>query len=138
MQHANQELNRLRQPNVLPFSASWKCYPGNPGSREGVVNPVKSSAVAVAFVIAAGFAEGPARAEMASGAVLANTCYSCHGTDGKSVGAMPTIAGKTESFIAEKLKAFKSGELEATVMNRIAKGFTDAEIEALAKVFSGK
>ncbi len=102
------------------------------------MNPVKSSAVAVAFVIAAGFAEGPARAEMASGAVLANTCFSCHGTDGKSVGAMPTIAGKTAGFIAEKLKAFKSGELEATVMNRIAKGFSDAEIEALAKFFSGK
>ncbi len=101
------------------------------------MNPVKSWAVAVALVIGVTFTDGPARAEMASGAVLANTCFSFHGTDGKSVGAMPTIAGKSESFIAEKLKAFKSGELEATVMNRIAKGFSDAEIEALAKFFSG-
>ena len=31
MQCANQELNRLRQPNVLPFSASQRCYPGNLG-----------------------------------------------------------------------------------------------------------
>ncbi len=32
MQCANQDLNRLRQPNVLPFSTSWRCYPGNLGS----------------------------------------------------------------------------------------------------------
>ena len=29
MRNVNQDLNRLRQPNVLPFSASWRCYPGN-------------------------------------------------------------------------------------------------------------
>jgi sulfide dehydrogenase cytochrome subunit len=51
---------------------------------------------------------------------------------------MPTIAGKSEDYITQKLKAFKSGELEATVMDRIAKGFTDDEIAALAKFFSGK
>ncbi len=28
MQNANQDPNRPRQPNVLPFSASWRCYPG--------------------------------------------------------------------------------------------------------------
>jgi hypothetical protein len=32
MQHANQGPSRPRQPNVLPFSASWRCYPGNLGS----------------------------------------------------------------------------------------------------------
>ncbi len=29
MRIVNQDLNRPRQPNVLPFSASWRCYPGN-------------------------------------------------------------------------------------------------------------
>ena len=86
----------------------------------------------------AGFASAPAQAEIASGAVLANTCFSCHGTDGKSVGDMPSIAGKSEDFITQKLKAFRSDELEATIMNRIAKGFTDEEIAALAKFFSGQ
>jgi sulfide dehydrogenase cytochrome subunit len=94
-------------------------------------------AVAAAFMASATFASGPAQAEMASGAVLTYTCFSCHGTDGKSAGDMPTIAGKSEDYITEKLKAFKSGELEATVMDRIVKGFTDDEIAALAKFFSG-
>ncbi len=95
-------------------------------------------AAAVAFIASATFASGPVEAEIASGAVLTNTCFSCHGTDGKSAGDMPTIAGKSEDYITQKLKAFKSGELEATVMDRIVKGFTDDEIAALAKFFSGK
>ncbi len=31
MKNANHDPNRLRQPNVLPFSASWRCYLGNLG-----------------------------------------------------------------------------------------------------------
>ena len=92
--------------------------------------------VAVMGITAAGLLTGPAQADMASGAVLTNTCFSCHGTDGKSVGDMPTIAGKKESFIAKKLKGFKMGSEDSTVMKRIAKGFTDAEIAAIAKFFA--
>ena len=94
--------------------------------------------VAVMGITAAGLWTGPAQADMASSAVLTNTCFSCHGTDGKSLGDMPTIAGKSESFIADKLKGFKKGADDPTVMNRIAKGFTDAEIAALAKFYAKK
>ena len=31
MRNVNQGLNRLRQPNLLPYSASWRCYLGNLG-----------------------------------------------------------------------------------------------------------
>ncbi len=101
---------------------------------------MKPSAIplAVIGIMAAGLSTAPAQADMASGAVLANTCFSCHGTDGKSVGDMPTIAGKKESFIAKKLMGFKKGAGDPTVMNRIAKGFTDAEIAAIAKFFASK
>jgi sulfide dehydrogenase cytochrome subunit len=34
------------------------------------------------------------------------------------------------------MKAFKSGERPATLMDRIAKGYTDEEIEAMAKYFA--
>ncbi len=30
MQRVNKILNRPGQRNVLPFSASWRCSPGNP------------------------------------------------------------------------------------------------------------
>lgn len=51
---------------------------------------------------------------------------------------MPTIAGKSASYIAEKLKSFKTGEAESTIMGRIARGFTEVEIEAPATFFSGQ
>lgn len=90
----------------------------------------------VALVI---MAIGPkANAESVKPVVLANTCFSCHGTNGKSVGAMPSIAGKSPKYISSILKSFRSGKREATVMNRIAKGFSDSEIDTLANYFSGK
>ena len=41
-------------------------------------------------------------------------------------------------MLADRLRSFRSGAVEATVMNRIAKGYTDAEIDALAQYFSTK
>jgi sulfide dehydrogenase cytochrome subunit len=91
-----------------------------------------------AAALTGSFVAGQAQAQMASGSVLINTCYSCHGTDGKSSGAMPTIAGKAEGYVAKKLKAFRDGREPSTVMGRIAKGFGDDEIAALAKAFGKK
>ena len=63
---------------------------------------------------------------------MINNCYSCHGTDGRSPGAIPSLTGKTAQQALLQLKKFKSGQLAATVMTRHAKGYTDAELEALA------
>jgi len=79
-----------------------------------------------------------AAAQGPSAAVLTNTCFSCHGTDGHSAGAMPSIAGKDYDYVVTALLEFKSGAREATVMDRITKGFSDEEIEALARYFSSQ
>jgi cytochrome c553 len=42
------------------------------------------------------------------------------------------LAGLDRAAIVRALQDFKSGRRAATVMDRIAKGFTDAEIEAIA------
>jgi cytochrome c553 len=68
-------------------------------------------------------------------AALGNPCAGCHGTDGQSKGAMPTIAGKSADFIAKSLKEFRDGKKPSTVMQRIAKGYSDAQIDALAKMY---
>lgn len=81
---------------------------------------------------------GTARADMASAVVLANTCFSCHGTDGASKGAMPSIKGKPANFIETQLTAFRDGKKQGTVMNRIAKGFTNDEIKVLSRYFAAK
>lgn len=70
---------------------------------------------------------------------LAGACFNCHGTDGRSPGSIVSIAGRPELELATKLKAFKSEPPPAgtTIMNRIARGYSDADLEALAAYFSG-
>jgi cytochrome subunit of sulfide dehydrogenase len=66
------------------------------------------------------------------GAALANACATCHGPDGQSRGAIPSLIPLSKESLVIALRAFQTGERQGTVMNRIAKGLDDAEIEAVA------
>ena len=70
-------------------------------------------------------------------AMLANPCAGCHGTDGNSPGAIPALNNLSSKYILISMKAFKSDQRQGTVMNRIAKGYTDQEIELMADYFEG-
>ncbi|MDE0704919.1 MAG: c-type cytochrome [Rhodospirillaceae bacterium] len=72
-----------------------------------------------------------------SGRNLALSCFSCHGPAGKSPDTIPGIAGKSAAFIAQEMIAFRDGKRKSSVMMRIGKGYTDAEIKALAGYISG-
>lgn len=69
---------------------------------------------------------------------LAATCANCHGTNGRSQGGMPALAGEPAEKTVQKLNAFKSGEKPATVMHQLAKGYSDAQIEAVAAFFANQ
>lgn len=87
--------------------------------------------------LAIGLLAGPGLAAgTGEGARLANACTSCHGLEGRSVGATPVLAGQAEQDLLAKLEAFKQGTAEATIMNRLARGYTDDELAALAAYFS--
>lgn len=66
------------------------------------------------------------------------TCFACHGPDGKGVpgGSIPPIAGKDANYLAQAMKDFKTGKRPSTIMMRHAKGYTDEEIEAIARYLS--
>lgn len=70
-------------------------------------------------------------------AIMANNCFSCHGPDGRSPGAIPGLRHLTADDIASRLKQFRSGERPATVMGRHAKGYSDAELDAIARYIAG-
>lgn len=70
--------------------------------------------------------------------VLASSCSGCHTTDDKLTTAIPKIRGLPESAFLEAMRAFRAGQRPATVMDRIAKGFTDEEIKQLAAYFSAR
>jgi cytochrome c553 len=73
-----------------------------------------------------------AAAQVPTAAVLAAPCAACHGPGGVSRGAIPSINGLEASVIATRMRSFRTSGSETTVMGRIARGYTDDEIDLLA------
>lgn len=70
-------------------------------------------------------------------AMLANACAGCHGTHGGSAGpSMPSLAAQSKTAIVEAMKKFKSGERPSSIMGRLAKGYTDQQIEQMGEFFA--
>lgn len=59
----------------------------------------------------------------------ATSCSGCHGASGP---ALPTLSNLTAAQIEDAMVAFSSGAREATLMNRIAKGYSSEETRAIA------
>ncbi len=98
-----------------------------------------------------------AQAAPPTAAMLSNACAGCHGTHGASAGmTMPSLAGQSKEAIVDAMKKFRGIEKKdadgkpvlnaegkpvmesrpATIMGRLAKGYTDAEIDAIGDFFS--
>jgi sulfide dehydrogenase cytochrome subunit len=78
----------------------------------------------------------PATAQMADVSILASTCSGCHGSTFDGSGAIPGLRGQKQAYLGNQLQAFKVGARPGTVMNRLAKGYTEDEIIALSLYFS--
>lgn len=63
-------------------------------------------------------------------------CANCHGTNGHAEKGMPPLAGKNGADMTEKLLAYKKGEAESTIMQQLAKGYTDEQLAAIAGYFA--
>jgi cytochrome c553 len=84
-----------------------------------------------------GFAATTVHAEQTRNVdLLASSCAACHGTNGHSVGGLPSLAGVDKSYIIEQMQQFVSGERSSTVMKSHATGYTTEEIELMAEFFS--
>jgi len=55
----------------------------------------------------------------------------CREINGASPGFIPRIQGRSAEYIEKAMLQFKAGERPATVMNRIAKVYSDEEINLL-------
>ncbi len=92
----------------------------------------------VILVLAAGLVLTPAAPaeELSRAAMLSASCEGCHGTHGRSPGAIPPIAGKSAEYLRETMEGFRSGDTQATVMGRHVKGYSEEEIRLIAEYFS--
>ena len=72
-----------------------------------------------------------------SGQALAFTCAGCHGTDGSSVGpSSPSIAGMDPDVFIDVMKGYQQDKRNSTIMNRIAKAYTDEQLKGMAWFFA--
>ncbi len=71
---------------------------------------------------------------------LAANCAACHGTNGKSAAGsvVPGLAGRDAEYFITQMANFKNGTRQATLMHQISKGYTDAEIKAMADYFAAQ
>jgi len=93
------------------------------------------SAVAAAIGLASIAAATVASAEPPAGAAA---CSGCHPSAARGPSPVTRLAGRDRAEIIKAMQDFRSGARAGTVMDRIAKGFTDAEIQAIAAWYAAQ
>jgi cytochrome subunit of sulfide dehydrogenase len=73
----------------------------------------------------------PAAAQSVTPAGAA-ACSGCHPRSAAAGAPITPLASRPAQEIVEAMQAFRTGARPATVMDRIAKGFTDEETRAIA------
>jgi cytochrome subunit of sulfide dehydrogenase len=79
----------------------------------------------------------PASAAAAALLPLVAACAGCHRPNGGDQ-TLPQLAGRNAGDIVAAMNAFRNGSRPATVMDRIAKGFDDDEIRAIAAWYAAQ
>jgi cytochrome c553 len=68
----------------------------------------------------------------------ASSCSGCHPGSRSVDTPVDRLTGRNPAEIVTAVQAFRSGQRPATVMDRIAKGFTDDEIKAIAEWYGAQ
>ena len=79
---------------------------------------------------------GPAQA--ADSPPGASSCTGCHAPMKVTDSVIPRIAGRKATDIVTAMREYRSGAWPSSVMGRIAKGFNDPEIDAIAAWFAAQ
>ena len=68
----------------------------------------------------------------------AASCSACHGTNGVAAPGMVALAGYDKASMIKAMADFKSGARPATLMHQLSKGYSEAQIEAIASYFAAQ
>lgn len=61
----------------------------------------------------------------------AASCLTCH-----AAGTLPPLAGRPQADIVAAMRAFRDGSRASTVMQQIARGYSDTQVSAIAAWFA--
>jgi sulfide dehydrogenase cytochrome subunit len=68
---------------------------------------------------------------------IAQTCSSCHGTQGASPSShIPVIGGQTAEYLKKTMLEYRDGTRPGGVMANLAKGYSDSQIDEMSKAIS--
>jgi cytochrome c553 len=93
---------------------------------------------ALVGAVALGFNVSAQAQDMSKIRYLAANCANCHGTDGRSVGIMESLAGYDKEKFISNMKEYRSGDKTAMLMHQIVKGYTDQQLADLAAYFAAQ
>jgi cytochrome c553 len=88
--------------------------------------------LALAAGILAGTNVLPATAIAADAPPGALSCSGCHSPNATETSTPPRLVGRDPAKMVAALQEFRSGQRPATIMDRVVKGFTPDEIQAIA------
>jgi cytochrome c553 len=94
--------------------------------------------VIVLATLVCGLATAAAAAQTAVAPPGAASCSGCHSPAAAEGVVVAPLAGRPAGDTVEAMREFRDGKREATVMGRLAKGFSDDEIQALAAWFAAQ
>ena len=65
-------------------------------------------------------------------------CSGCHASNPRVETPVPPLTGRPAADISAAMIAFKTGQRPGTIMDRIAKGFSDEESQAISQWSAGQ
>jgi cytochrome c553 len=68
----------------------------------------------------------------------AASCSGCHPSSARVASPVPRLAGLDRAAIVRAMQEFRAGTRTGSVMDRIARGFTDQEIQAIAAWYAAQ
>lgn len=99
---------------------------------DDTMNAMRLSAAALLLISTGAIATA---AEQPPGAA---SCTGCHAVNARTKTSVPRIQGRSAADLASAMAEFRSGKRASTVMDRIAKGFTDDEMQPIAAWFAAQ
>ena len=66
--------------------------------------------------------------------LLASQCAQCHGTDGKAVGKMDSLAGESADSLFDDMRKMKDKDPDK-IMRRQARGYSDDQLRRISRYY---
>jgi cytochrome subunit of sulfide dehydrogenase len=103
-------------------------------SRRGSV--IYAAGVIGIYVSLTSLSPQAAESQALSTQLIAYNCFSCHGEAGVSKTRSLSLKGLPAAYLTQALRDYQAGTRPGTVMPRLAKGYTEAELLAVARYFA--